>query len=66
MANHQENAIKAVKEYLIFLLEQNDFCNARRIGEALEILVSPRIEIEEVCERPTGRALGELGSAASG
>ena len=39
MDDLEGDAIKAVNEYLISLLRGKEFCKARRVGEALGILV---------------------------
>ncbi len=40
--NFEKVAITAVKEYLISLLGEEKWCDARQVGKALEILVNSR------------------------
>lgn len=39
MEKYEDIAIEAIKEYLINLLQNREWCKAKRIGKALEILV---------------------------
>lgn len=39
METYEDIAIEGVKKYLINTLENREWCKARRIGKALEILV---------------------------
>lgn len=40
MSDIEEEAIRAVKDYVIELLKKDDYCRASVIGEALRILVN--------------------------
>ncbi len=64
MENYEDRAIEAVNNYLMNLLQEKKFCEAKRVGAALEILVEsksrPGVERgrgENTCEaeRPTRR-----------
>jgi len=42
MDNYEDRAIEAVRDYLVDLLKQKQFCEARRVGDALRMLVEGR------------------------
>lgn len=44
MEKYEDIAIEAIKEYLINLLQNREWCKAKRIGKAFEILVEGRTE----------------------
>ena len=47
MDDLEANAISAINEYLISLLRGKEFCKARRVGEALKILVESNQSVTE-------------------
>ncbi len=57
--NHYEEAIQAVKSFLIDLLNKDEYCQAKQVGRALEILIDNRNKItqteinqKETCKPP--------------
>lgn len=51
MENYEDRAIEAVRDYLVDLLKQKQFCEARRVGDALRMLVEskrPQVVNEEM------------------
>lgn len=48
MGSYEEIAIEAVRDWLMELLKKRKWCQAMRVGKALEILV-------EIGDRPTAK-----------
>jgi hypothetical protein len=61
METYEDKAIEAVKNFLIYLLQESNFCKARTVGRALEALINSKESL--LCEQQiqpsasTGRAL---------
>lgn len=61
MERYDEKAIDAVRDYLTYLLQKKEWCSAKMVGKALELLVdstrTPSLQnrapepMQERCER---------------
>ena len=56
METYVDKAINAIREYLIFLLKEDRWCDARRVGGALEAVLNTQqtLKEREIDTGPTG------------
>lgn len=40
MEEYKKDAVKALKEWLVHLLNESNYCDARNVGRALEIVLA--------------------------